>query len=136
MGSLLKDNIELGGIVGFSEANDMPVFYDDYGIPLIGDSKIDIGPYIKAYWPINEQLFFTGQFAGLYGIGVGKDDYKTLTIGASPGLMYRPASLIGINLQLGFLGYQSESFGNGFDNNVTTLGLDLTNSRVSISFFL
>lgn len=120
-GYILSDKFGVGLNLGFNSATsklDSTDFSDK-----TTTSSFFINPYFRYYMMLEDNFGFTGTFNIRFGSGKTKSETKianttttvegpkpsNLSIGITPGIIFFPTSKIGLEANIGFLGYSSNT---------------------------
>ena len=143
IGYFMADDLELGVQIGYTRIGQSG---DNYSR---ATNMLAVGPYVRKYFSFGETVALFGE-AG-FTIASGKTTreqgnqsndfgkYSVFRVGIAPGIVFRPAERLGIELSAGFLGYtsvtqddsdwdgnytrKSSDFGLSLDTRTTSLGL-------------
>ncbi len=140
-GYILSDKLGVGLNLGFSNSV-TKVDSTNYSDKTTY-SNLFINPYLRYYMMLDDNFGFTGTFNVRFGTGSSKSETKTvsvtttvegpklsnLSIGITPGIIYFPTSKIGLEANIGFLGFTSNT-SKSEGTNITTTS---TNSKFGLN---
>ncbi|MEM1135604.1 MAG: hypothetical protein AAGI07_07170, partial [Bacteroidota bacterium] len=152
IGRFVNDNVSIGGIIGFTRIKTEFISTNSFGINFETETSIDIfqmGPFARFHKSVSDAAYVFLQAELIFGFGSSeseipdtKENLFTLQTGLRPGFIFFLTEKIGIEANIGFLGYnysrneldEDESDAKN-TNSSFVLDLDLSSFNLGVQYY-